>query len=41
MLLGSRVRPVRRADTTIYKPTVYTMWDPKHLNPISLHGLLL
>jgi hypothetical protein len=30
MFLGSKVRPVRRADnfTAIYEPIVYTMWDP-------------
>jgi hypothetical protein len=30
MFLGSRARPVRRADnlTAIWEPTVYTMWDP-------------
>jgi hypothetical protein len=30
MLLGSRARPVRRADNlaVICEPTVYTVWDP-------------
>jgi hypothetical protein len=30
MFLGSKVRPVRKADnlTAIYEPIVYTMWDP-------------
>jgi hypothetical protein len=30
MFLGSKVRPVRRADSlvTICEPIVYTMWDP-------------
>jgi hypothetical protein len=39
MLLGSRARPMRKA-IAICGPIVYTMWDPQHLNPISLHGLL-
>jgi hypothetical protein len=30
MFLGRKVRPVRGADnlTAIYKPIVYTMWEP-------------
>jgi hypothetical protein len=30
MFLGSKVRPVRRADTltAFYEPIVQTMWDP-------------
>jgi hypothetical protein len=33
MFLGSKVRPVRKADnhTSICEPIVYTMWDPYHL----------
>jgi hypothetical protein len=36
MFLGSRARPVRRADnlTTIREPTVYTIWDPQHLTTL-------
>jgi hypothetical protein len=30
MILGSRARPVRRANslTAIFEPVVYTVWDP-------------
>jgi hypothetical protein len=40
MFLGSRARPVRRADnlTAIREPIVNIMWDPQHLT--GLHGLL-
>jgi hypothetical protein len=39
MFLGSRARPVRRADHTgLCKPPVQTMWDPQH--PTALHSLL-
>jgi hypothetical protein len=33
MFLGSRGRPVRKADnfTATFEPIVYTMWDPEHL----------
>jgi hypothetical protein len=36
MFLGSKVRPVPRADklTAICEPTVYTMWDPEHLTTL-------
>jgi hypothetical protein len=36
MFLGSRARPVRRADnlTAICEPIVYTMWDPQHLTTL-------
>jgi hypothetical protein len=36
MFLGSRVRPVHRADnlTAICEPFVYTMWDPQHLTTL-------
>jgi hypothetical protein len=36
MFLGSRARPVRRADslTVICEPTVWTMWDPRRLTTL-------
>jgi hypothetical protein len=36
MFVGSRARPVRRADslTAICEPTVYTMLDPQHLTTL-------
>jgi hypothetical protein len=36
MFLGSRARPVRRADnvTAICEPIVYTLWDPQHLTTV-------
>jgi hypothetical protein len=36
MFLGSKVRPVRRADnlTAICAPSVKTMWDPQHLTTL-------
>jgi hypothetical protein len=36
MFLGSRARPVRRADNlaAIYEPIAYTVWDPQHLTTI-------
>jgi hypothetical protein len=36
MFLGSKARPVRKADnlTAIYKPTVWTTWDPQHLTTL-------
>jgi hypothetical protein len=36
-------RPARKPDnfTVICEPMVYKMWEPRHLNPIGLHGLLL
>jgi hypothetical protein len=36
MFLGSRARPVRRADnlTAICEPTVYTTRDPQHLTTL-------
>jgi hypothetical protein len=42
IFLDSRARPVRKADnlTAIFQPIIYTMWDPQHLKPIGLHGLL-
>jgi hypothetical protein len=38
MFLGSRVRPVHRADnlTAIREPIVYTMWDPQQLTVIQV-----
>jgi hypothetical protein len=35
MFLGTRVRPVRKADnlTAIYEPIVYTLWD-QHLTTL-------
>jgi hypothetical protein len=36
MFLGSRVRPVRKADnlTAICEQVVYKMWAPKHLTTL-------
>jgi hypothetical protein len=36
MFLGSRARPVRKADslTANCEPTVYTLWDPHHLTAL-------
>jgi hypothetical protein len=33
MFMGSRARPVRKADNliAICEPIVYTIWDPQHL----------
>jgi hypothetical protein len=42
MFLGSKVRPVRRADnlTAICEPIVWTLGSLTSHNPICLHGLL-
>jgi hypothetical protein len=42
MFLGSRVQLVCKADnlTAICELIIYTMWNPRHLSPIDLHGLL-
>jgi hypothetical protein len=36
MFLGSKVKPVRKADnlTAIFEPIVYTMWDILHLTTL-------
>jgi hypothetical protein len=36
MFLGSRARPVRKADnlTAVCEPIVYTVWDPLHLTTL-------
>jgi hypothetical protein len=36
MFVGSRARPVRKADnlTATREPTVYTMWDPEYLTTL-------
>jgi hypothetical protein len=38
MFLGSKVRPVRRADnlTAICKQIVYTMWEHQHLTTLQV-----
>jgi hypothetical protein len=46
MFLGSRARPVSRADNlaSICEPIVYTMWDPQHLTACygdSLHSNII
>jgi hypothetical protein len=42
MFLGSKARPVRRADnlTAVCEPIVYTMWDPYILQPYRPQRLL-